>query len=175
MSFDIGSYWENKGAITVPQCTSDDSKCGLYAIGIAVLCPGGKDHPARITKKLKEHIQKYNGSFQGNFVDDYIDDRMEKRKRKFKMAAKDIVKFEKLNPELRIYVLGACTDEESYTTLKECSNPNVTLMLFQNPEGVCHWTVVRNLDRLIFSSESGKSKKKKLVCANCRCVSQSSI
>ena len=58
MSFDIGDYWRNKNAITVPQCTSDDSKCGLYAIRISVLCPD-RD-PGRITKKLKEHIQKYN-------------------------------------------------------------------------------------------------------------------
>ena len=88
MSFDIGSYWKNKGAITVPQCTSDDSKCGLYAIGIAVLCPGGREHPGRITKKLKEHIQKYNGSFQKDFVDDYVDDRMEKEKENFKWLPK---------------------------------------------------------------------------------------
>ena len=29
------------------------------------------------------------------------------------MAAKDIEKFEKLNPELKIYVLGANTDKKS--------------------------------------------------------------
>ena len=134
MSFDIGSFWKNKGAITVPQCTSDDSKCGLYAIGIAMLCP--EKNPGRITKKLKEHIEKYNGNFEKYFVDDYVDDRLEKRKRKFRMAALDVEKFEKLNPELKIYVLGASTDEKTFITLKACPNPNVTLMLFQNPDGL---------------------------------------
>ena len=150
MSFDIGSFWKNICAITVPQCTSDDSKCGLYAIGIAMLCPG--NNPGCITKKLKEHIEKYNGSFEKDFVNDYVDDSLEKRKRKFRMAALDVEKFEKLNPELKIYVLDASTDEKTFTILKKCSNPNVTLMLFQNPEGLCQWTVVRDLARLVYKS-----------------------
>ena len=165
MSFDIGEFWRNKRAITVPQCTSDDSKCGLYAIGISELCPD-KD-PGRITKKLKEHIQKYNGSFECEFkVNSDVDISIEgQQKVKFNMTAKDMVKFEKLNPELRIMVLGARTDHKTYTILKDTKSPNVILMLFMNKSGVCHWTVVRDFGKLNYSET--KSKRKRYHCTNC--------
>ena len=156
-------------AITVPKCASADSKCGLYAIGIYELCPSGKDHPGRITKKLKEHIQKYNGNFECEFkVNDDVNIDIEGvRKVKFPMAAKDMVKFERLNPRLRIKVLGARTDLKTFTTLKDSKSPNVILMLFMNTSGVCHWTVVRDFGRLCYSDRDTESKAKKLFCDNC--------
>ena len=167
MTFDIGEFWRNKMAITVPQCTSDDSKCGLYAIGISVLCPD--ENPGRITKKLKEHIQKYSGGFECEFkVDSDVDIDIEGvRKVKFRKAAKDIAKFERLNPDLRIKVFGARTDLKTFITLKESESPNVTLMLFMNKSGICHWTVVRNFDRLCFGDRDTKSRTKRLFCDNC--------
>ena len=52
MNFDIGKYWVDKRAVTVPQCYKNS---GLYAIGIAMLCP--ENNPGCITKKLEEHIK----------------------------------------------------------------------------------------------------------------------
>ena len=99
----------------------------------------GKDHPGRITKKLKEHIQKYNGNFECEFkVDDDVEMVVDEVKKvKFSMAAKDMVKFEKLNPDLRIHVHGARTDLKTYSILKDSKSPNVILMLFMNKLGVC--------------------------------------
>ena len=150
MSFDIGSYWRNKKALSVPQCDSLES--GLYAIGIAELYPEKeRRNPARITKKLREHIKKYNtdGFTTSGMTED------------------EMVKFEKQNPQVRIQVYGADTNEESYEVLKPSGSPNVILMLFKNPDGICHWAVIRDHDRLICMSKGNTKKWKKLICTNC--------
>ena len=149
MSCDIGEFWRNKGAITVPQCHWF-LRCGLYAIGIAELCP--KTHPERITKKLKEHIQKYNTNFECEIrVDDNIDlsNVGVTQKVKFEMAAKDMVKFERLNPDLRIKVLGARTDQKSFTTLKSDTKSKSKRLFCDN----CYTQYFYSKDKLEFHRE----------------------
>ena len=179
-NFDIGDYWRNKNAVTVPE-NKGNAKCGLYAIGIAELKP--KKDPGRITKELKGHISRYNTD--GIVLDGFVNDEDaepgvvgKKRKRKFGMTTKDIVKFENQNSGLRIMVLGAMTNKKTYKVLKPSKSPNVILMLFKNPEGKCHWATVRDFTRFVNKSENSKCKDKLLWCTNClrySCLSKSKL
>ena len=173
MTFDIGKYWADKKAITVPQCFSNS---GLYAIGITVLNP--KKDPGRITKELKEHVRKYDmtdidlDSFHNTYVDPKDS---EKRRRKLTQSAREILKFEKQNPEFKVMVLAADTDKRTYERMHDNKSRNIILMIFINPEGQCHWTAVRNFPRLSFQRrQESTSYKTSLHCFNCHRYSTSS-
>ena len=164
MAFDIGKYWRNKGAITVPQCFSNS---GLYAIGIAVL--NLEENPGRITKKLKEHVKEYNmiDIDLDSFHNTYVDPKDSEKRRKLTRSAREILKFEKQNPEFKVMVLAAETDKKSYERMHDSKSPNIILMIFINPDGQCHWTAVRNFSRLSFDFRLTEHRGSMLHCFNC--------
>ena len=173
MTFDIGKYWKNKGAITVPQCFSNS---GLYAIGSSVLNP--EKDPGRITKDLKDHVKKYNmiDIDLDSFHNEYVDPKdSEKRRRKLTRSAREILKFEKQNSEFKVMVLAAETDKKSYERMHDSKSPNIILMIFINPGGQCHGTAVRNFSRLSYQRRQElTSYKTKLHCFNCHRYSTNS-
>ena len=58
--FDIGKYWADKKAITVPE-NKDDGLSALYSIAIAMLDPENKRHDhSRITKDVKKYVEDLN-------------------------------------------------------------------------------------------------------------------
>ena len=172
-TYDIGKYWTEKNAIAVPQCYSNS---GLYAIGISALNP--TENPGRITKELKEHVKKYDmtGIDMNSFLNTYVDPKdKEKRRMKLCKAGQEISKFEKQNPEFKILLLCAATDKKSYSRLHDTKSPNTILIIFINPEGRCHWSCVRDFNRLSYRRRQGlTSYKAKLHCFNCHSYSTNS-
>ena len=112
-----------------------DNKCFLWCV-LRALNPKG-DHPERSDKKLmnKENTLNMKGIC-------------------YPVSLKDINKFEKQNPTISITVLGY--ERKGFYPLRNSTNMdrdyNVILMLIE--EGVKHYSLVKNLSRLLSSQVS---------------------
>ena len=133
---------KNKKAVI--NMENDDNQCFKWAITRS-LNPV-ENHPERITKILKMQAEKLNW------------DNVE-----FPMKVKDIHKFEKAS-EINVNVFSYDDETKKVYTLRLSKMSNeVCTNLFLYDE---HYSVVKNLSRLI-SSQHSKKKHQKFICTRC--------
>ena len=135
----------NKKAIVNIQ--NKDEKCFLWCI-LRYLHPR-EDNDSRL-KDLKEYENSLN-------TEGII----------FPMKLKDISKFEKLNPEIpgiNVFSVDKFTFYPLRMAEKDCLN-TIDLFLYEE-DGVSHYTLIKNFNRLI-KSQKTNSKEKIFICKKC--------
>ena len=87
----------------------------------------------------------------------------------FPMGVKDIEKFEKLNPELP-GILVLSSEGKSFQILKSAKDSKNSINLFLIKDGDrSHYTLIKNLSRLIRSSLTKNKKGGFFICTRCLC------
>ncbi len=131
---------------TVINMKNEDDQCFKWAVTRA-LNPIGKN-PDRITKELREQVEKYD--WEGIT---------------FPTKVKDIKVWEK-NNNVNIHVFGYDEDEKKTYTIRigELRDPSETINLYLHDDN--HYCVIKNLGRLI-SSQLSRSDHGKDICLRC--------
>ena len=141
----LPDWISNKKAIVNIQ--NKDEKCFLWCI-LRYLYPR-EDNDSRITD-----LKKYENSLNTNGIT-------------FPMKLKDISKFEKLNSELpgiNVFSVDNYIFYPLKMTEKDCIN-TIDLFLYEE-DGVSHYTLIKNFNRLI-KSQKTKSNEKIFICKKC--------
>ena len=137
----------NKKAIVNIQ--NKDEKCFLWSI-LRHLHPR-EDNDYRI-KDLKE----YENSLNAEGIT-------------FPMKLRDITKFEKLNPELPGINVFSVDEKRIFYPLrmaeKDCLN-TIDLFLYEE-DGVSHYTLIKNFNRLIKSQKTKSNNRPLFICKRC--------
>ena len=126
-----------------------DDKCFLWCI-LRYL------HPKKRDNEVISHLKKY-------------EDELVTKGLTFPMDLKDIKKFEKLNPEIpRILVLSV--EGKSFQIIKSPKDSKDSINLFLVKDGDrSHYTLIKNLSRLIRSSLTTNRVGGFFICKRCLC------
>ena len=150
---DLPKELKNKNAIINMQ-NKECNKCFLWSV-LRALNPKDRDNE-RIDKELKSKENTLN--MDG--IDYPVD------------IKKGIDKFEKLNPDISISILGYSKEDQihplrisEYTKSKEGRKHNIILLLIKQGEN-SHYCLVKNLSRLL-SSQISKHNGQVYFCLNC--------
>ena len=144
---DLPKWIKLKKAIINPK--NKDDKCFLWCI-LRYLYPKTRDNE-RITD-----LRKY-------------EDEIVTKGLTFPMDVKDIKKFEKLNPELPS-ILVLSSEGKSFQILKAAKDSKNSINLFLIKDGDrSHYTLIKNLSRLIRSSLTSNTKGGFFICTRCLC------
>ena len=126
-----------------------DEQCFKWAVTIGSIWVKGKKNMERVNTKLIKESEKFdwkNVSFPVK-------------------VGKDIINFEKNNPEYSISVISFDEDEEIFVPLKVVKDDQNTkiidLLLYKN-----HYSFITSLSRLLGKGFT-KKKVKKYICRNC--------
>ena len=142
----LPDWISNKKAIVNIQ--NKDEKCFLWCI-LRYLYPR-EDNDSRLTD-----LKKYENSLNTNGII-------------FPMKLKDISKFEKINPEIPGINVFSVNENKIFYPLKmaekDCIN-TIDLFLYEE-DGVSHYSLIKNFNRLI-KSQKTKSKEKIFICKKC--------
>ena len=126
-----------------------DDKCFLWCI-LRYL------HPKKKNNEIISDLKKY-------------EDELVTKGLTFPMDVKDIKKFEKLNPELPS-ILVLSSEEKSFQILKSAKDSKNSINLFLIKDGDrSHYTLIKNLSRLIRSSLTKNKKGGFFICTRCLC------
>ena len=143
----LPDWISNKKAIVNIQ--NKDEKCFLWCV-LRYLHPKEKDEH-RLTG-LKEHVNSLNT-----------------KGITFPMKLKDITKFEKLNPELPGINVFSVNENNKFYPLrmaeKDCIN-TIDLFLYEE-DGVSHYSLIKNFNRLIKSQKTSSKNGKIFICKKC--------
>ena len=143
----LPDWISNKKAIVNIQ--NKDEKCFLWCI-LRYLYP--KENHEETIKDLKE----YENSFNTKGIT-------------FPMKLKDISKFEKLNPELPGINVFSVNENKIFYPLrmaeKDCLN-TIDLFLYEE-DGVSHYTLIKNFNRLINSQKTKSHNGQIFICKRC--------
>ena len=143
----VPKYLEDKKAII--NMKNDDDKCFLWCV-LRALNPVEKNKE-RIDRTLKSKINTLN-----------------MKDIKYPITLQDIKKFESLNSNIPISVLGYNEEDKVYP-LRNSDNMNreheIVLMLIEK-DGVKHYCLVKNVSRLL-SSQVSNHKEKYHFCLRC--------
>ena len=144
---DLPQWIKLKKAIT--NIKNKDDKCFLWCI-LRYLHPKKKNN--EIISDLKEY-----------------EDELVTKGLTFPMDVKDIEKFEKLNPELP-GILVLSSEGKSFQILKAAKDSKNSINLFLIKDGDrSHYTLIKNLSRLIRSSLTNNTKGGFFICTRCLC------
>ena len=143
----LPDWISNKKAIVNIQ--NKDEKCFLWCV-LRYLHPKEKDEH-RLTG-LKEYVNSLNT-----------------KGITFPMKLKDITKFEKLNPELPGINVFSVNENNKFYPLrmaeKDCIN-TIDLFLYEE-DGVSHYSLIKNFNRLIKSQKTSSKNGKIFICKKC--------
>ena len=154
----ITRFYKNKKAIINPKNpiidgkeVESDEQCFKWAVTIGSIWEKGKKNMERVNSSLIKESEKFNWSNVSFPV----------------KVGKDIINFEKNNPEYGISVISFDFDEEKeifvpLKVVKESSDIKmIDLLLYKN-----HYSYITSLSRLLGKGFS-KKKVKKFICRNC--------
>ena len=141
----LPKFLSAKKAIINPN--NEDNECFKWCVTEAVY-PQKRDR-GRITKKSRENAELFN----------WVDI-------KFPLELKQITKFEKNNPEYTVNVLGYEGDVFPLRISKHIKSKTVINLLLISDETTQHYTIVKDLSRLVGSQTSNHDGKKH-ICLNC--------
>ena len=144
---DLPEVLKNKHAII--NMKNQDEKCFMWCV-LRALNPKN-NHPERIDSDLKSKQDTIN--IQGNG---------------YPVSFRDIDRFEHLNPNISISVLGYNKEERVYPLrISKCTkrNHDIVLLLLKDGEK-SHYCLVKNISALL-SSQINSNDHKRYFCLNC--------